>query len=148
MINETPDMYYPLLADVYYPIIEQDPYGAIKKQWVLDKTISCFFGPAGRKFKEDVMPKPDITIDNSMVGRTKNDITVSDRGSYNSLTNIVITNIRDTMGNPIYTESGGPRVGKSTLFEIATFNPILSPFGGLEFYKVVIRRSDNQALDL
>jgi len=72
---ETTDFIYPLLADIYYPIVEQGAYGNLKKQWVLDRTIACFFNPAGRKFKEDVIINPSITIDNSVVGRVKNDIT-------------------------------------------------------------------------
>ena len=64
------------------------------------------------------------------------------------MTNIIITNIRDKNGNPIYLETAGPRVNQSTLFEIATVEPIVGAFGKTEYYKVVIRRSDNQAVDV
>jgi hypothetical protein len=139
---------YPLLADVYYPISEQGAYGNLKKTWVLDRTIACAFNPAGRKYKEDVVADENITIDNSLVGRIRSDITQSSRENSNSLTNIIIANIRDSAGNIIYNESAGPRVGKSTIFEIATSNPIVGAFGTTEYYKLVIRRSDNQAIDL
>lgn len=139
---------YPLLADIYYPIIEQSPYGNLKKQWVLDRTIACFFNPAGRKFKEDVKVNPNITIDNVYVGRVKNDITESNGNEMYSITNIIITNIRDASGNLIYTESAGPRKGNATIFEISTSNPIVGPFGKVEYYHIVITRSENQAVDL
>lgn len=148
MICETPDFTYPLLADIYYPIVEQGPYGNVKKTWVLDRTIACSFNAAGRKFKQDIIPNPNITIDNSLIGRVRTDITASARDNLNSLTNIIITNIRDKDGNTIYNESAGPRVGKATLFEIATFNPIVGPFGKTEYYNVVIARSDNQGADI
>jgi hypothetical protein len=148
MICESPDFTYPLLADVYYPIVEQGPYGNVKKTWVLDRTIACFFNPAGRKFKQDVVPNPNITIDNSLVGRVRTDLTTSTRDNLNSLTNIIITNIRDKDGNTIFNESGGVRAGKATLFEISTFNPVVGPFGKTEYYNVLIARSDNQGADI
>lgn len=146
MICEKTDFMYPLLADIYYPIIEQGAYGNLKRQWVLDRTIACFFNPAGRKFKEDVQPNTNITIDNSLVGRIKNDLTESNGNELYSITNIIITNIRDANGNMIYNESAGPRKGQSTIFEISTSNPIVGPFGKTEYYKLVIKRSDNQAV--
>lgn len=145
---EKTDFAYPLLADIYYPIITTGPYGNMQKQWVLDRTVACFFNPAGRKFKEDVIINPNITIDNSLVGRVRKDITESNGNQMYSMTNIIITNIRDNAGNYIYNESAGPRKGQSTIFEISTSNPIVGPFGKIEYYKLVITRSDNQAVDL
>jgi hypothetical protein len=145
---ESTDFMYPMLADIYYPITEAGGYGNVKKQWILDRTIACAFNPAGRKFKQDIQTNANITIDNSLVGRTRTDITQSSRDNLNAVTNIIIANIRDTDGNIIYNESSGIRAGRSTIFEIATLNPIVGPFGKTEYYKVVIARSDNQAADI
>jgi hypothetical protein len=45
-------------------------------------------------------------------------------------------------------ETSGPRDGKSTIYEIASSEAIVGPFGNVEYYKVVLRRSENQASDL
>ena len=45
-------------------------------------------------------------------------------------------------------ETSGPRSGKSTIFEVATQEPYVGPFGGIEYYNLVIRRSENQAVDV
>ena len=148
MICETTDFTYPLLADIYYPIVETGAYGNLKKQWVLDKTIACFFNVAGSKFKQDVGTEANINIDNSIMGRVRNNPTQSSTDSLYSITNIIVTNIRGNDGKLIYEESAGPRSGNATLFEIATLNPITGPFGKVEYYKVVLRRSENQAVDL
>jgi hypothetical protein len=144
---ETTDFTYPLLADVYYPIVETGAYGNTKKTWVLDRTIACFFNPAGRKTKEDVGVESKIDLDNLVIGRVKNDLSQSSNDSY-SITNIIIANIRDSSGNSIYNESAGIRKGSSTIFEIASLNPVVGPFGKIEYYKTLIRRSENQAADL
>jgi hypothetical protein len=68
--------------------------------------------------------------------------------SKNSITNVIVTNIRDKNCNDIYTETSGPRSGKSTIFEIATQDPFVGPFGSVEYYKLIIRRSENQAVDV
>lgn len=142
------DFIYPLLADVYYPIVQQGGYGNIKKQWVLDKTIACSFSAGGSANKEDVKPNVNITLDSILVGRTKNDIRISNGDTPNAITNVIITNIRDASCTPIYVETAGPRAGKSTIFEIATQEPTLGGFGSVEYYKLVIRRSENQAADV
>lgn len=144
----TTDFMFPLTVDVYYPIVTQEGYGNIKRQWVFDRTVSCFFENPSRKSKEDLLPEPAIMLDNSIIGRVRSDITKSTRGTLNSLNNILLTNIRGKDGEIIYNESSGPRAGLSTVYEIATFNPNVSPFGSVDYYKLVLRRSDNQAVDL
>lgn len=145
---ETTDFMYPLLADVYYPIVEQSAYGSVKKQWILDKTVAIALNPAGRKFAQQVQTNANITIDNNLVGRVRVDILSSSDEQPVALTNILIADVRDSMGNIIYNESSGIRSGKSTIFEVATFTPIVGPFGSVEYYKIVVSRSDNQAADL
>lgn len=144
----TPDFMFPLSVDIYYPIVTTGGYGDVQRQWVFDRTVSCFFSNPSSKTKEDILPESKIVFDTSIVGRVRADLTVSSRGDYNSLTNILLTNIRDRNGNIIYNESSGPRVGLSTVFEVATFSPVVGPLGSTEFYKVVLRRSENQAVDV
>lgn len=147
-ICETPDYLFPMLADVYYPIVEQGAYGDVKKNWVLDKTVACQFNTAGTANKEELRPEVKLLQDTSLIGRVKSDIRFSSEEKRNSLTNIVITNIRDRNGNLVYLETSGPRAGQPTIFELATFDPMLGPFSNVEFYKLILKRSENQAVDL
>lgn len=150
MINlcDNTDFLYPLKADVYYPIVEQGAYGNVQKTWVMDRTISCNFAPAGTAWAEEVKPNPKINMEMNLLGRTKNDLRISSIKSKDSIVNVVLTNIRTAHDVPIYLETSGPRSGQSTIFEIASNEPIINPFGDVEYYKVVIRRSENQANDL
>ena len=148
MICEEPDFIFPMQADIYYPIVEQGAYGNVKKQWILDKTIAGSFASAGLAFKEEVTPNVNITQESLLLGRVKTDIRISSHDSKNSITNIIVTNIRDKNCNEIYVETSGVRSGKPTIFEVATVEPFVGPFGGVEYYKIVIRRSENQAVDL
>lgn len=145
---ETTDFIYPMLADIYYPIVEQGAYGNVKKQWILDRAIACNFGPTGQAASEEVKPNVNITKENILLGRTKTDLRVSSANSRNSITNVIVTNIRTPQQADIYIETSGPRDGRSTLYEIATSEAIVGPFGNVEYYKVVLRRSENQASDL
>jgi len=144
----TNDFMFPMNADIYYPMVEQGPYGNVKKQWILDRTVVCNLTPGGTALKEDLRPEVKIIQDSIIMGRVKQDVRFSTRNSANSITNVLITNITDKNCNEIYIETTGPRAGKSTLFEIATQEPYPGPFGGIEFYKLVLRRSENQAVDL
>ncbi len=147
--GEKTDFMFPLEADVYYPIVEQSAgYGIVKKTWVLDRTIGCNFSLAGSASKEEVKPNVNITQETVLIGRIREDIRFSDREAGHSITNVIITNIRDKNCNPIYLETSGPRAGKSTIFEIASNAPFVGPFGNVEFFNVLIKRSENQAGDL
>jgi hypothetical protein len=147
-VCETPDFMFPMQASLYHPIVEQGDFGAIKKQWVLDRTFACSLSSGGSAFKEEVKPNVNITQNSILVGRTKSDIRISSRDSKNSLTNILITDVKDQEGNLIYMETSGPRSGKGTLFEIATYEPFVGPFGVVDSYKLIIRRSENQTGDV
>ena len=142
------DFIYPLKADVYYPIVDQGAYGNLTKKWVLDRTIECNFAPAGSASSEEVKPNAKINLDVTLLGRTKNDLRMTSHKSAESIVNVIITNIRANGDTPVYVETAGTRSGKSTIFEIASNEPIVGPFGDIEYYKLVIRRSENQASDI
>lgn len=148
MICEEPDFIFPMQADIYYPNVEQGTYGNVKKTWILDKTIAANFNVVGRAGNEEVKPNVNITQKTTLIGRVKTDIRISSLDSPHSITNIILTNVRDKSCNYIYTETAGPRAGKSTIFEIATQEPFVGPFGGIEYYNLVVRRSENQAVDV
>lgn len=142
------DFAFPMEADIFYPIVEQGALGNVKKTWILDKSVAISVNPAGSAFKEEVVPNVNITKDTLLIGRIKSDIRVSSRESNNAITNVIVTNIKDKNCNPIYTETSGIRNGKSTIFEIATQEPFVGPFGNVEYYKIILRRSENQGADV
>jgi hypothetical protein len=145
---ESTDFLYPMLADIFYPIVDQGAYGNVKKQWILDRSIACNFAPTGNASSEEVKPNVNITKESLLLGRTKTDIRISGSNNRNSITNVVITNIRTPQQEDIYSETSGPRDGRSTIYEVASNEAIVGPFGNVEYYKVVLRRSENQASDL
>ena len=147
-ICESTDFIFPLQADVYYAITTNTAYGNVTKTWVLDKTIACSFNDASPKAKEKITPDPDVKFENVLLGRTKNDIRLSKREVANAATNIIVTNIRDKSGIEIYTETSGPRSGRSTIFEIAALSPFVGPFGDVEYHAITLRRSENQGVDV
>jgi len=146
-ICEETDFMYPMKADIYYPIVEQGTYGNVKKTWVFNKTVVCNFSKDG-SVDEEVKPNVNITLKKSLVGRTKRDIRFSEENNSESLTNVIVTNIRTSRDLPLYMETSGARAGRSTIYEIESQSPIIGPFGDPEYYALVIRRSENQASDI
>lgn len=146
VICETPDFQFPMQASIYYPIVEQNAYGNITKDWILDKIIACNFVPSGVKERENIKTLPNVTEELRLLGRVKTDIRVSSEGQNVSPTNVIVSNIMDKNGNQIYTETAGPRSGKSTIFEISTIEPFVGAFGSVEYYNILLKRSENQAV--
>jgi hypothetical protein len=133
-------------ADIYYPIITQNSYGQANKEWVFDRTIVCnatTVGGAG-----DVELKPDVFLqyDGKLVARSKSDIRVSSNNADNAISNILITNIRSASDITIYRETAGPRSGRGTIYEVGTLEPFVGPFGEIEYYKMLWRRTENQTV--
>jgi hypothetical protein len=144
----TGDFLFPLSAEIFYPIVEQGAYGNVKKQWMYDRNIAISVASPGSAMKEEVTPNVNITQEKVLVGRSKQDLRVTSEDGNNSITNVVISNIKDRSCNPIYMETSGVRANKSTIFEVASQEPYVGPFGKVEYYKIVLRRSENQAVDI
>ena len=144
---ESTDLYFPMLADVYYPIINQGQYNEVKKNWVFDKTIAINAMPYSRKGMGEITPQVFLQYKDILISRVRTDIRVSSQGSLDALTNILVTNIRSTEGEIIYKESAGPRTGRGTIYEIASFDPHFAPYGNIDYYSIILRRSENQAVE-
>jgi len=143
---ETTDFMFPMLADIYYPVVEAGSYGSISKSWILDRSVAGNFVRAGAEQKEELIVNIDLTQDSLLIARTKSDLRISSSKDRNALTNILVTNIRDEKGNLFYFETAGKRNGKPTIFEVATLQPFVNPFRTVEHYTVVLRRSENQGI--
>lgn len=136
---------FPMLADIYYPIVEQGAYGNITRTWMLDKSVAGNFIPAGSEIKEELVVNVDLKQDSLLICRIRSDVRISSLQDPSNITNILITNIRNDQGNVVYSETSGPRAGSPTLYEVATQQPFVNPFGRIEHYRLVLRRSENQA---
>jgi hypothetical protein len=137
---------YPMLADVYYPIITQGPFGEIKKEWVFDRTISCNATPVGGAGSEQIKPEMFLQYENKLIVRSKADLRITSTSSQEATTNILITNVRLSHNELLYKETAGPRSGKGTIFEVGTLEPFTGPFNNIEYYKMLWRRTESQAV--
>lgn len=84
-------------------------------------------------------------LNNKLNSRSLTDLRVSSLDKSYGITDIVITNVRDRHNNLIYKETSGIRAGKGTIYEIATIQPFVGPFGNIESYQMVWRRTESQA---
>ena len=144
--DDTTDFVYPMLADVYYPIITQGPFGEIKKEWVFDRTISCNATTVGGAGSEQIKPDMFLQYEDKLVVRSRGDLRIKSNFSQEATTNILVTNIRLSHGQLIYKETAGPRAGKGTIYEIGTLDPFTGPFNNIEYYKMLWRRTESQAV--
>ena len=145
-ICETTDFMFPMKGDVYYPIITQNQYGQPNKNWVLDRTIVLNATSVGGAGTEEIKPAEFLQYENRLVCRTRTDIRISSNQDTNALTNILVTNIRSADDTLIYKETAGPRNNRGTIYEVATLDPFVNPFGAIEYFKVLLRRTENQAV--
>jgi hypothetical protein len=137
---------YPMMADIYYPVISQTDYGQATKKWVLDRTIILNATPVGGAGQEDIKPEIFLQYENKLVSRVKEDPRMSISNGSNAITNILIANIRNAQEVLIYKETAGVRAGRGTIYELGTVEPFTGPFGSVEYYKMLLRRAENQTV--
>jgi hypothetical protein len=143
---EVTDFIYPMKADIYYPIITQNNYGQANKEWVFDRTIICNASTVGGAGDVELKPEVFLQYDGKLIARSKSDIRVSSNNADNAITNILITNIRSATDLVIYKETAGPRTGRGTIYEVGTLEPFVGPFGEIEYFKMLWRRTENQTV--
>jgi hypothetical protein len=137
---------YPMMADIYYPVISQTDYGQATKKWILDRTIILNATPVGGAGQEDIKPEIFLQYENKLVSRVKEDPRMSTSNGSNAITNILIANIRNAQDVLIYKETAGVRAGRGTIYELGTVEPFTGPFGSIEYYKMLLRRAENQTV--
>lgn len=137
---------YPMKADIYYPVITQTDYGQATKKWVLDRVIILNATPVGGAGQEDIKPEIFLQYENKLVGRIKEDPRISTSNGSNAITNILIANIRNAQDDLIYKETAGVRAGRGTIYELGTVEPMTGPFGSVDYYKMLLRRAENQTV--
>lgn len=145
-ICDNPDFLYPMKADIYYAVIKQNTYGQPQSTWIFDRTITCSATPVGGAGKEELRPEVFLQNDGKLIARTKTDPRVSSHENNYAMTNILVTNIRNAQDNIIYKETAGPRSGRATIYEFGTVEPFTGPFGDIEYYKILWRRTESQAV--
>lgn len=140
------DFLYPMKADIYYPIITQTQYGQPTRQWSYDRTVVINATSVGGAGTEQIKPEAFLQYENKLIARTKTDPRTSSTVNDNAISNILITNIRNNNDDLVYRETAGPRSGRGTIYEVATVEPFTGPFGSVEFFKLLLRRTENQTI--
>jgi hypothetical protein len=143
---EATDFIYPMKADIYYPIITQNSYGQANKEWVFDRTIICNASTIGGAGDVELKPEVFLQYDGKLIARSKSDIRTSSNNAENAISNILITNIRTSTDLVVYKETAGPRAGRGTIYEVGTLEPFVGPFGDIEYFKMLWRRTENQTV--
>lgn len=145
------DLFFPMKCDVYYATEDQDKYGKMVKKWSLGNTLDCtLYTPNEKKMGDfDFEDQKFFKLDEFVVGRTKFDPRKTDTESYYPMSHILITNIKSNDCNDqlLFFESTETYEQKATVFEIRSCRPYIGPFSTIEYFKLVLQRSDTQELN-
>ena len=138
--------FYPSRYSVYYATQSQNSFGEVEKVWTFNQVLRAGFSMSTNYKDQQVQADQNFWIQDIISGRTGFDPRKSSSGKLYAMTDVLIADIMDDKDNLIYTESAGVRSGMSTLFELAGVLPHTGPFGSIDYYKIVVKRSDAQEL--
>ena len=129
--------------DMYYSTESQDSFGVQNKTWTLDQTLLGHAEVLGAVNKDGLKNNTFFEYEGKLIGRTQKDPRVSLEGIYYPITSILITNIQDiSNGTIFYIESDGD----PTIYEVMAAEPYVNPWNEIEYYKILLNRSDRQEL--
>lgn len=145
------DIYFPMIANLYYGEETQNSFGQIELSWVKNREVRCssISSMTGRTMGAELTPDQFIDYNNLLYFRTNEDIRVNlqDQNDNNPETQplnlILVSNIKDDNGVVIYRDYNKP-----TIYEVATVVPSFTEFQRINYFRVFLRRSQDQGLDL
>jgi hypothetical protein len=144
-------MFFPMQCEIYYAQEDQDKYGAVQKKWNLGNSLDCsLYTPKDKKNTDfEFEDQKFFKLDGFVVGRTKKDPRSSEHGSYYPMSHILITNIRgkNCSDELFFFESTETYQQKPTVFELRYCQPYIGPYSKIEYFKLVLERSDTQELN-
>jgi hypothetical protein len=138
--------FLPLKLDLYYATTSQNDFGSVEKVWAFSQTIRANLSMSTNYKDQQIQPDQVFWVQDILSGRTLVDPRITALGALHSMTNVLITNIRNDKDIPMFVETVGELDGTSTVFELGGVLPHMGPFGDVDYYKIVIKRSDMQEL--
>lgn len=138
------DILYPMTAELYYADTKQDELGSMKKSWVYDRTIKCSaisqMSDKTTLTGENVNTKSMFELNSDAILRTNENVQKKKNGTFYPITEILITDIKDSNGDYVWEEV----LGKRVQFEIKTFVPGYGENHAVQFYRAYLARSKKQ----
>lgn len=145
------DIFFAMKADLYYSSNEQNDFGEIERTWEKDREIKCsaITSLADKTLMPELKPSEFLTLSNNLYFRTDTDIRIEQPDQLDQdpiihpITEILITNIRDNVGNNAYPDYLG-----KTKYEVVTIVPSFDEFQARNYFRVYIQRSQDQRIEL
>ena len=145
-------LFFPMHVDIYYAYEEQDSYGKMTKQWMLDRTEHCSIFSISDKsndenftFDTNRRGKEFYKFETMLYGRTQTDLRKSSSGEYYPMSHILVKNIRGLeTDDSFFIETISGYEGEPTIYELKANQPYVGPFNSIEYYKIQLERSDIQ----
>lgn len=139
------DMLYPMTADIYYSENKQDALGVIQKSWVFDRTVKCSIistmsGGAKTLAGEIKNSSNSFSYNSELLFRVSEDIQEKKNGTIYPITELLITNIKDSAGKLVWKEKGNI----PSQYELKTLTVSFNSSHELEFYRGFLSRSTKQ----
>lgn len=138
------DILYPMTAELYYADTKQDELGTMKKSWVYDRTIKCStisqMADKTTLTGESSNAKSMFELNSDAILRTNENIQKKKNGTFYPITEILITDIKDSNGDYVWEDV----LGKRVQFEIKTFVSGYGENHSVQFYRAYLARSKKQ----
>lgn len=144
MFSGINDLFYPMTADIYYATQEQNDFGEITSTWNRDRSVRCSAIKENPNSRTPTFISPTTNLEYDIVinFRTNEDIQISSDNEDYKVTNILITNIKDSSGNVIWKEDRE----NPTVFEIRAIEPMMDVSSNIMGYRIHCVRRETQVL--
>ena len=137
------DILYPMTAEIFYAETRQNDFGTMERTWVFNRTVKCsaVSAMADKTLNSELKSTTAFFQYNSDIAfRTSDNIQRKKGGTLYPITEVLVTNIKDSEGKVVWTE----REDFYTQYEIQSFVPSYDAFHAVDFYRGYLTRSTRQ----
>lgn len=134
---------YPMTSEIYYAETKQNDFGTMEQTWILDRIVKCSAVSAmsDKTLNSELKSNsPFFQYNSDIAFRVNENIQKKKNGTYYPITEILITNIKNSSGDYVWTESED----NVTQYEVSSFVPSFDAFNNVDFYRGYLSRSTKQ----
>jgi hypothetical protein len=145
------DILFAMKADLYYAENDQNDFGDMVKTWRYNRTVRCsaITSLSDKTLMPEIKPSEFLNLSNNLYFRTDTDLRIQESDQLDTdpiihpITEILISNIKDNVGNNAYPDYLG-----ATKYEVVTIVPSFNEFQARNFFRVYVQRSQDQRVEL
>jgi hypothetical protein len=138
---------YSMQLTIAYSTLRQTELGKIEHNWETNQqTLRGYANVMGTVDLKPLRAEREYLYKKQLNARTKVDPRIDAQGNYHPITEMLVLDITAD-GKSLWTHDQAELAGRPLLHDVLSVEPFVNPWNEIEYYKLLLTRSENQHLE-